>query len=205
MAYDKVVDSAQLDAKLTAVANPIRSIIGSTAKLGLEAMATELNGAATEVGSQTDLIAEIMTALEGKVAGGGGGEYFWKDIVFAEDVSTPYEIDCSDVPFDITEYDHHYIFLRTSDGGSEIYLQRGLSITCRFSKKNGYAGKFSATGVSIGTNSVGTTKYSAASITPNAHSKKITIGFTGTDNSFVKASNEFRLIIVKAEELQWWK
>lgn len=44
MAYDKVIDSAQLDANLTAVADAIRSKTGKTDKLTLEQMPGEIEG-----------------------------------------------------------------------------------------------------------------------------------------------------------------
>lgn len=51
MAYDKVVDSAALDTKLTAIADAIRGKTGGTNALTLEQMVTEIAGIQTGGGS----------------------------------------------------------------------------------------------------------------------------------------------------------
>lgn len=83
--------------KMTAIADPIRTLMGKTDTMGLDAMANHLGNAVTEVDNQngiiqelktaiaenvsktsnevseqTDLIQQIKTALEGKAGGGGG-------------------------------------------------------------------------------------------------------------------------------------
>ena len=56
------------------LADEIRVLSGTTGPLGLAEMATNVNDANDEVADQTDLIAQVASALQGKsVPGGGGG------------------------------------------------------------------------------------------------------------------------------------
>ena len=71
-----------VNSKMTAIADPIRTLMGKTGKLGLDAMANHLGDAVTEVDAQAALIQQIKTALEGKAAGGGGG-FIYPDGAFA--------------------------------------------------------------------------------------------------------------------------
>lgn len=61
-----------VNSKMTAIANLIRTLMGKTDKMGLDAMENNLDSAVKEVDIQDDLIQQIKTALKGKTAGGGG-------------------------------------------------------------------------------------------------------------------------------------
>ena len=61
-----------LSTKMTAIADEIRELSGTTEALGLDAMATNLGEANDEVASQTGLLARVISALDGKASGGSG-------------------------------------------------------------------------------------------------------------------------------------
>lgn len=52
--------------KLSAIANQIRTLCGSTDKLNMEEMANNINDANNEINDQTELIAQIISALDAK-------------------------------------------------------------------------------------------------------------------------------------------
>lgn len=58
-----------VNSKMAAIAEPIRTLMGKTGKMGLDAMAEDLGVAVTEVDAQNNLIQQIKTELEGKMAG----------------------------------------------------------------------------------------------------------------------------------------
>ena len=61
-----------VNTKMTAIANEVRTLSGTTEAMGLDSMASHVGDANTEVGSQGELIAQIAAALEGKAAGSVG-------------------------------------------------------------------------------------------------------------------------------------
>lgn len=99
MAYDKVVDSAALDADLKLIANPLRSLAGHSNTMTMGEMAAAGNNAVSEMDDQADLIAQIKEVLKGKAAGGGSSEPDPRElyqrveyIVSAEEGTYPYII-----------------------------------------------------------------------------------------------------------------
>lgn len=56
--------------KMTAIADPIRTLKGTSGKMGLDAMASNLVDAVNECDTQADLITQIKTVLADKAAGG---------------------------------------------------------------------------------------------------------------------------------------
>jgi hypothetical protein len=61
-----------VNTKMTALADEVRTLSGGTGVLGIDAMTNAVKGGNDEIGSQTDLIAQISEALEGKAASGIG-------------------------------------------------------------------------------------------------------------------------------------
>ena len=59
-----------VNSKMTAIADKVRALLGISGKIGLDAMEDNLGTAVEACDSQAALIAQIKTALEGKVAGG---------------------------------------------------------------------------------------------------------------------------------------
>lgn len=61
-----------INSKMTAINDEIRTLLGITGIMGLDAMATNLETANDEVDTQAALIAQIATAMGGKAQGSGG-------------------------------------------------------------------------------------------------------------------------------------
>lgn len=58
-----------VNSKMTAIANKIRALLGITGTMGLDAMASNIDKAQTEVDDQAALIEQLRTILAGKVGG----------------------------------------------------------------------------------------------------------------------------------------
>ena len=69
--------------KMTALADEVRELSGTTVKMGIENMTIEINSANDTIVEQANLLAQVITALDGKAAGSGNsGENL--DTVLAE-------------------------------------------------------------------------------------------------------------------------
>ena len=62
-----------VNSKMTAIADEIRELSGTTGAMVLDAMASNLSKANAEVVDQADLLAQVLVALDGKDVGGSGG------------------------------------------------------------------------------------------------------------------------------------
>ena len=58
-----------VNSKLTALANEVRELSGTTTSKSLDTMISDVSAANSEIAAQTELISQIITALEGKAAG----------------------------------------------------------------------------------------------------------------------------------------
>lgn len=61
-----------VNSKMTAIADKIRALLGISGNMGMDAMASNLGNAVTEVDSQALLIQQIEAALEGKSGAASG-------------------------------------------------------------------------------------------------------------------------------------
>lgn len=82
--------------KMTALADEIRELSGTTTSKSIDAMTSDVDAANAEIVEQAELLEQIVTALEGKTSGSGGGMYTeWIDITALPSV---YGDDDDDIP-----------------------------------------------------------------------------------------------------------
>jgi hypothetical protein len=61
-----------VNTKMTAIANEIRELSGTTGTMGLDAMASNISSANSEIDNQENIMSQIVSALEGKASPGQG-------------------------------------------------------------------------------------------------------------------------------------
>jgi hypothetical protein len=64
-------DMSNVNSKMTALADEVRELSGSSAKMGIDDMTTNVSIANEEVDNQTDLIAQIKAVVDNLPEAGG--------------------------------------------------------------------------------------------------------------------------------------
>lgn len=65
--------------KMKALADEVRELSGTTVKMGIENMTIEINSANDTIAEQANLLAQVITALDGKAAGGAPADLVLQD------------------------------------------------------------------------------------------------------------------------------
>lgn len=75
-----------INSKMTALADEIRVLSGTTEAMGLDTMTEHIGDANTDVAAEASLIEQIASALEGKAGGSGGIPEFSTVRVYPKDI-----------------------------------------------------------------------------------------------------------------------
>lgn len=124
-----------VNTKMTAIADEVRDLTGVTSTLTLDAMASNLSDANDEVSSQTNLIAEIVSALEGKASGGSGDSIKTCTVTVVNHSDSTYTIDCIQVTNGISDFNDYMIPMAWGDEGTEEVFE---DVLCNSSFKMEY-------------------------------------------------------------------
>lgn len=79
-----------VNSKMTAIADKVRSLLGISTKQSLDSMSANLDSIVDEVDTQADLINQIITNLNGKVAGGSGSSGATNELVTVTFTAPPF-------------------------------------------------------------------------------------------------------------------
>ena len=74
--------------KLTALADEVRELSGTTTTKGLDDMKNDVDAANSEIAEQVALISQITAALEGKTSGGGGEDVTEETNTYTEKIAS---------------------------------------------------------------------------------------------------------------------
>lgn len=160
------------------------------AKAAIKA-AIEGKGVTVPEATLLDGMASLIESIE---AGGSGIQVYTKNIVFAEDVKSTFNVDISDIPFDPERRKTSWVVFQT--GVSNYGLHISADFTAYYD--NGSSGIRSA---SSGRTLTGTsTNYSYGIINCNRYDYTISLEFTGSRNFCAKAGSEYTLVGIKLIE-----
>lgn len=98
-----------VNSKLTALADEIRVLSGTTYTMGLDAMKAHVDEANDEIASQVELLTQVVAALEGKASGSGGIETC-EVTVIVDGVWE--ELQAPDIYLEYTDGDQKYVYAR---------------------------------------------------------------------------------------------
>lgn len=105
-----------INSKMTALADEIRELSGTTTAKSINAMTNDVNAANVEINEQAALITQIATALEGKATGGGGSLGEW--------------ISLSSLPTSYPVYEDITVYLPLPENTKIILMGYALDTTC---------------------------------------------------------------------------
>lgn len=121
-----------VNSKMTAIADEIRELSGTTDPMGLDAMASNVADANTDVETMAGLIEELEAALEGKsVEGGGAG-------VVQENVTLDFSYTAGSASYTPTLYYSHWqsgdLYMYCTFGNGMIEVAKDSIIVIVFQK-----------------------------------------------------------------------
>lgn len=146
-----------VNSKMTAIADKIRTLLGITGSMGLDAMATNIGNAVNEVDAQDTLIQQIIAALNGKTAGGGSSQ---PTMAIKSGTTTSRTINTG-----LSDIEQFFIYKESLNTTGLIHLHYTKSATSRL-----YASAWNTNnyGSKTVTNGTGGTSVSGGSITISA-------------------------------------
>lgn len=164
--------------------------ISSNVTAALAAIADK--GVTVPDGSNSDSLASLIAAIE---AGGGGVPIYIKNITFAEDMTSTYEVDISDISFNPEGRKTSWVIFKNGRDMSGLHVS--VQFTCYYEPT-----LTSVVSASSGRSLTGTTTgYSYGMLNePDTSSKPLTLKFTGSRPFCAKAGSEYTIVGIKLIE-----